>query len=141
MTTNYLTVAPPEESDAMRRADRLIEETDTLGQEVLEAFEDPRLREAIHVLVHGLASGRSVRIEIRPDNDYSPQAAADALGISRKLVNKLIETGEVKSYRLPGSSYVKVPVSEVDRLLEERELMRSGIDSTVDELLDAGAEY
>lgn len=141
MIANYLAVAPPEEPDAMRRADRMIEETDALGREVLEAFEDPRLREAIHVLVHGLAAGRTVRIEISPDNDYSPQTAADALGISRKLVNKLIETGEVKSYRLPGSSHVKVPVSEVERLLEERELMRSGIDSAVDQLLDAGAEY
>ena len=141
MTAHYLTVSPPDEADAVRRADRNLEGSGELGREVLDALEDPDVREAVHILMHGLAQGHSVRVQVRPDDDYSPQEAADALGVSRKLVNKLVETGQVKSYQLPGSSHTKIFASEVDRLLAERERMRVGVDEIVDGLVDGGAEY
>lgn len=141
MAVHYVTVSPPASPGAIERADRELEDSAELGEETLAALEDPAVREAVHVMLHGLAAGRSVRVQVHPDEDYSPQDAADALGISRKLVNKLIESGDLKSYRLPGSRYTKVFASEVDRLLEEREQMRSGIDDIVDGLVAGGAEY
>lgn len=105
----------------------------------------PQVREPLHRLLHKLAGDRKAPVrddaEVdHPHEDYSPQAAAEQLGVSRKLVNKLIDTGQLEHYRLPGSSHKKIPAGEVARLLAEREAMRHGIDRIVDDLADDGGD-
>lgn len=141
MSTNYVVVSPPADRDAVRSADAAFDDDGALSADVLAALSSPGIRSAVHLLLHGLASGRSVRVMLSPERDYSPQEAADALGISRKLVSRLIEDGDVASYTLPGSRHAKVPSSEIDRLLNERARMEAGIDNVVDALIDGGAEY
>jgi len=156
MSNEFATALPhKEERELFRDADEVLERH-TLDPEaasealalpsVIAALSRPEAYELVHLLVHGLADGRPVRIEVGSPTrgeagDYSPQAAADALAISRKLVNKLIESGEVRCYTLPGSKYKRIPASEVERLIRERDAMRDGIDQVVDDLVDAGAEY
>lgn len=134
-------ITPPGDRAALRDADQALEGAGTLGEDVLGIFDIPELREAVHAIVHALTEGQSVQVVTRPADDYTPQTAADVLGVSRKLVNKLIATGELRSYTLPGSRYTKIPVAEVDRLVAERERMRAGVDEIIDGLVEGGGEY
>lgn len=135
-------VSPRDESrQLLRDADEAVEARRDQDPSVLAALALPEVREAVHLMFHSLAEGRAVRVQVDDAADYSPQKAADALGVSRKLVNKLIATGELQAFTLPGSSHKKIPASEVARLRAEREAMRAGIDRIVDGLVDAGAEY
>lgn len=138
--TGAVTVPPPDEfRQLLSDADRAIERQRGQDRSVQQALALPELREAVHLLLHGLAHGKTVRVEVQPD-DYTPQQAASALGISRKLINKLIDTGELRHYTLPGSRHKKIYAEEIDRLRAERDTMRAGMDRIVDDLLDGGAE-
>ena len=150
MPDESATVLPQEGSRRLLRdADEALEQHQEDHPAVLEALSLPEVHELLHMLVHGLADGRPIRIEIGASTlgaggsigDYSPQAAADALGVSRTLVNKLIDTGELHHYTLPGSTHKKIPRAEVERLLRERAAKRTGVDAIIDDLMDAGAEY
>lgn len=135
-------VSPRDESrKLLRDADEAVEARRDRDPSVLAALALPEVREAVHLMFQSLAEGRAGRVEVDDAADYSPQKAADALGVSRKLVNKLIATGELQAFTLPGSPHKKIPASEVARLRAEREAMRAGIHRIVDDLMDAGAEY
>ena len=128
------------------RADVALKQRRLDDPSLRRALSMPEVREPLHRLLHELAGGREADVresaEVdRPQADYSPQAAAERLGVSRKLVNKLIDTGQLEHYRLPGSSHKKIPAGEVARLLAERDAMRNGIDRIVDDLVDGGGEY
>ncbi len=125
----------------LRDADEAVEARRDQDPAVLAALALPEVREAVHLLFHGLAEGRAVRVEVEDATDYSPQKAADGLGVSRKLVNKLIATGELQAFTLPGSTHKKIPASEVARLRAERAAIRADVEEIVDDLVDAGAEY
>lgn len=156
MSNEFATAIPQKEARSLfRDADEVLERhaldpetaSETLAlPAVIAALSRPEAYELVRLLVHGLADGRPVCIEVGSPTrgeagDYSPQVAADALGVSRKLVNKLIESGKVRYYTLPGSKYKRIPASEVERLIRERIAMRDGIDQIVDDLVDADAEY
>ena len=48
--------------------------------------------------------------------DLSPTAAAQMLGVSRSLVYRLVERGELRAYRV--SNRLRIPRSSVDELRE-----------------------
>ena len=128
------------------RADVALEQRRLDDASLQRALSLPEVREPLRRLLHELARGREVHVrdgaEVdRPKEDYSPQAAAERLGVSRKLINKLIDTGQLEHYRLPGRSHKKIPAGEIVRLLTEREAMRSGIERIVDDLVEGGGEY
>lgn len=142
MSAGSAKVSPRDTSrQLLRDADEAVEARRDQDPAVLAALALPEVREAVHLLFHGLAEGRAVRVEVEDATDYSPQKAADALGVSRKLVNKLIATGELQAFTLPGSRHKKIPASEVARLRAERAAMRADVEKIVDDLVDAGAEY
>lgn len=142
MSAGSAKVSPRDESrQLLRDADEAVEARRDQDPAVLAALALPEVREAVHLLFHGLAEGRAVRVEVEDATDHSPQKAADALGVSRKLVNKLIATGELQAFTLPGSTHKKIPASEVARLRAERAAMRADVEKIVDDLVDAGAEY
>lgn len=142
MSADSAKVSPRDTSrQLLRDADEAVEARRDQDPAVLAALALPEVREAVHLLFHGLAEGRAVRVEVEDATDYSPQKAADALGVSRKLVNKLIATGELQAFTLPGSTHKKIPASEVARLRAERAAMRADVEKIVDDLVDAGAEY
>jgi excisionase family DNA binding protein len=142
MSAGSAKVSPRDASrQLLRDADEAVEARRDQDPAVLAALALPEVREALHLLFHGLAEGRAVRVEVEDATDYSPQKAADALGVSRKLVNKLIATGELQAFTLPGSTHKKIPASEVARLRAEHAAMRADVEKIVDDLVDAGAEY
>jgi len=72
------------------------------------------VREPLSRLLHELTGGPEDQVrdgaEVdHPHEDYSPQAAAERPGVSRKLVNKLIDTGQLERYRLDGGGEYQVP--------------------------------
>lgn len=90
-------------------------------QDVLDAIaEVPPLRQRVHELVHALARGWDVAITLMHE-DLTTTQAAERLGCSRKIVNKMIEAGTLAAYRLPESDHQRIPAREVLRVLRERD--------------------
>ncbi len=44
--------------------------------------------------------------------------AADYLAVEHKLVRKMIASGKITGYRLPGSNLIRVDLNEIDALLD-----------------------
>ena len=85
-----------------------------------EALEDDTVRNRLHDLIHSLAHGHDVAITVM-DEDLTTTQAAERLGVSRKILSKMIEAGELKSYQLPQSTHRRIPAGEVMRVLRERD--------------------
>jgi excisionase family DNA binding protein len=49
------------------------------------------------------------------------QEFANALSLSTASVRRMIQKGQLNSIKVPGLTSVRIPVSEVDRLLGEQE--------------------
>jgi excisionase family DNA binding protein len=134
---------------SLRDLDRLLEEFESgqtldrdelarLGGDIARVLEHGETRSAIHSLLHALARGHRVHVTTT-ESDLTPAQAADRLGISRKLVNKMLDAGQLSFHRLPQSRHKRIPASEVLRVLQEREATRAGIDAIMD--ATAEAEY
>ncbi|HEX9765490.1 MAG TPA: excisionase family DNA-binding protein [Nitriliruptorales bacterium] len=145
MVLNRVADSPP--YDALRLLDRLLEDLDEIDEagydelDQLPAVMGQVLRHAqtratIHALFHALASGRDVHVTAA-GHDLTPAEAAERLGISRKLVNKMLDAGEMDFYRLPQSSHKRIPATEVIRVLRERERVRAGVDAIMDAVAEA----
>jgi excisionase family DNA binding protein len=122
-----------EELEASERVDRA--DLARLRDDITRVLEHGETRAAIHSVLHALARGRQVHVT-STDEDLTPAQAAERLGISRKLVNKMLDAGQMDFYRLPQSSHKRIPASEVIRVLHERKRTRAGVDA----IMDAAAE-
>ncbi len=133
--------------DALGELDQLVEKLATDGRldgaarrrlesAMMAALDHGETRSVIHELLHSLARGRDVAVT-SSDEDLSPTQAAERLGISRKLVNKMLEAGDMRFHRLPQSRHKRIPASEVIRVLRERERVSAGIDAIMDAVADA----
>lgn len=105
------------------RADKALEQKDA-AEEFLdalrEALEDETVRDHIHELIHPLARGHEISVTVRAE-DLTTTEAAERLGVSRKILTKMMEAGELRSYQLPQSSHRRIPAAEVMRVLQERD--------------------
>lgn len=108
---------------ALKRADRALasDDRETFAAALSQAVDLDDVREPLHKLLHGLAAGREVAVT-DSEEDLSPSQAADRLGVSRKLVNKMLDAGQMAYRTKPQSTHKVIPASEVLRVLEEREL-------------------
>ena len=133
--------------EALRDLDRLLEELGTtelldgaelarLRDDMTRVLEHGETRSAIHAVLHALARGHQVHVTAT-EKDLSPAQAAERLGISRKLVNKMLDAGQMDFYRLPQSSHKRIPASEVLRVLHERERTRTGVNAIMDAVAEA----
>lgn len=105
------------------RADEALEQshaTDEFLDALREALEDDTVRDRIHELIHPLARGHEISITVMAEN-LTTTEAAERLGVSRKILTKMIEAGELRSYQLPQSSHRRIPAAEVMRVLQERD--------------------
>lgn len=84
-------------------------------------------------------SGRVVVAEA--DQDLTPRQAAEVLGLSRTFVDRLLKDGTIPSHRLPDSRHQRIRFADVMAFQNERERRRKGVNSIVEEALDAGLEY
>ena len=99
-------------TDLIDRADEALEgETDAedlvLAAALAPVLTITELRQDVHDVVHAHARGRQVVVQTT-DDEVSPNRAAEMLGVSRKLVEKLMDNG-----RLP---YTTKPLSTGLRL-------------------------
>lgn len=133
--------------DALRDLDHLLEELEgservdrvdlaRLRDDMVRVLEHGEARAAIHSVLHALARGHHVRVTTT-DEHLTPAQAAERLGISRKLVNKLLDAGQMDFYRLPQSSHKRIPAGEVIRVLDERDRTRAGVDAIMDAVAEA----
>lgn len=97
------------------------------------------LRSAVEELISGmLASGV---VLARVDDVVTPREAGELLGVSRQFVDKLIASGRLAAECKPGSRHRVVRVADVLQLEASRRAGADRIGSTIDTLVDAGAEY
>jgi hypothetical protein len=83
---------------------------------------DPATRAATLSLAEGLESSGAV--VARLEQMLSPQEAADLVGVSRQYIDKLL-----------------IKVSDLAKLERERQQASKGLGETINEIVDAGAEY
>jgi len=98
------------------------------------------LVQVLAVAAESLGSGDMVAV-LREDAEVSPAEAARLLGVSRQYVDRLIGAGVLPARRLPGSTYRKIPARAVLAHKETSTRKRAGIETLVDEALDAGLTY
>lgn len=105
-----------------------------------EAGGDPKLIEALELLLEAAAAGRTVRVP-EETTSYTPAQAGRLLGVSRQFVDKLIARGELPATRKPGSRHRVITSDDIEALRTERDRRRRGVDSMIDALLDGDAEH
>lgn len=112
-----------EAQDALRRAERALEEQDwaAFTEALGEAGDLDDLQQSLHTILRGFAEGRDVMVVVA-DEHYSPAQAAAKLGVSRKLLNKMLDAGQLTHFTKPQSRHKVIPGSEIVRLLHERQL-------------------
>lgn len=87
-----------------------------------------------------LGEGKRVAVSIAEESEtLSPQQAAGRLGFSRQHVVRLINTGELRAQKLPGSNYWQIPLASVLDLEEQRERARELADTFSRDLDQLGA--
>lgn len=64
--------------------------------------------------------GREV-VVIQTDDLLTTTEAASLLSVSRRILYRMIKTGEIRAMPLPGSDHKRIPAHEVDRVLRERD--------------------
>lgn len=140
------TVTPQADGSDRELLEALDESMDGGGvpspDKILALLDDPQARGVIRSIVHGLARGLRVDVVVHDEaNDLSPQQAADLLGVSRKLVTRLLDEGRLPYHTLPGSAHKKVSAEHVVALLAEQQRKRRGIDEIMDHLDVPGVVY
>lgn len=114
-----LAAALEQADDALERHDR-----DSFLVALVSVLDHEQVREPLHKLVHALACGHDA-VVTDSNESLSPAQVAVRLGVSRKLVNKMIDAGAIRWRTKPHSTHRVVPAAEVIRLLEERRLFET----------------
>jgi hypothetical protein len=93
---------------------------------------DPATREAALSLAEGIES--SGALVARLEQMLSPQEAANLVGVSRQYINKL-------AVYKPASKHRLIKVADLAKLDRERQEASKRLGETINEIVDAGAEY
>jgi excisionase family DNA binding protein len=102
--------------------------------------EERQLSELSNEVSALLSEGKRVAVMIAEEDEIlSPATAGQCLGFSRQHTVRLIEAGELRADRMPGSGYWKVPLSEVLAFEERRRRARDEADEFSRSLDEAGA--
>lgn len=103
-------------------------------------IESPELVELLNAALAGLANGSQV-VVLASDAELSPTETGQLLGLSRQYVDRLIDLGDLPARQLPGSSHRRVRTEDIVAFQQRRTLRRSQITNTINDLIDAGADY
>lgn len=126
-------------TDLVDRADEALEsETDAedLAAALAQVLTITELRQDVHDVIHAHARGRQVVVQTT-DDEVSPNRAAEMLGVSRKLVEKLMDNGRLPYTTKPLSTHRLIRTEDVKRVRREQEARRAGVDEIIDALSDA----
>jgi excisionase family DNA binding protein len=126
-------------TDLIDRADEALEsETDAedLAAALAQVLTITELRQDVHDVIHAHARGRQVVVQTT-DDEVSPNRAAEMLGVSRKLVEKLMDNGRLPYTTKPLSTHRLIRTEDVKRVRREQEARRTGVDEIIDALSDA----
>ncbi len=96
-------------------------------------------RSVVEELISGMLADGVVLARV--DDVVTPREAGELLGVSRQFVDKLIASGRLAAECKPGSRHRVVRVADVLQLEASRRAGADRIGSTIDTLVDAGAEY
>ena len=96
-------------------------------------------RSVVEELISGMLADGVVLARV--DGVVTPREAGELLGVSRQFVDKLIASGRLAAKCKPGSRHRVVRVADVLQLEASRRAGADRIGSTIDTLVDAGAEY
>ena len=96
-------------------------------------------RSVVEELISGMLANGVVLARV--DDVVTPREAGELLGVSRRFVDKLIASGRLAAECKPGSRRRVVRVADVLQLDASRRAGADRIGSTIDTLVDAGAEY
>ncbi len=107
-------VDPVVRSDAKNLAERL------RGDTPVEA--------AVRSMLDAVAHGARV-VVMQAEEEVTPTAAADIMGVTRQFVDRLCEDGVLPFRRLPGSRHRRIRVQDVLDVAAEREERRAGGDA------------
>jgi excisionase family DNA binding protein len=100
---------------------------------------DPATREAALSLAEGIET--SGALVARLEQMLSPQEAADLVGVSRQYIDKLIAGGRLVAVYKPASKHRLIKVADLAKLDKERQEASKSLGETINEIVDAGAEY
>ncbi len=96
-------------------------------------------RSVVEELISGMLADGVVLARV--DDVVTPREAGELLGVSCQFVDKLIASGRLAAECKPGSRHRVVRVADVLQLEASRRAGADRIGSTIDTLVDAGAEY
>jgi excisionase family DNA binding protein len=96
-------------------------------------------RSVVEELISGMLAEGVVLARV--DDVVTPREAGELLGVSRQFVDKLIASGRLAAECKPGSRHRVVRVADVLQLKASRRAGADRIGSTIDTLVNAGAEY
>lgn len=115
----------PEATDAtLALADEAFEQRDPQRARELMA----RLSEIdeawipLHEVLHGLANGRTVHVIVEGES-YSPNQAAEVLGVSRTVIRKLMDIGELPFRTKPGSDHRLIAAADLEAARRQADAM------------------
>ena len=102
---------------ALQEADAALEARDiqALLACLPAALGDEVVLETVHSLVRGLAQGRRVQVTVTGDL-LSPTEAAARIGVSRTLVRKMMDRGDLPFVTKPASDHRLIAADDVARL-------------------------
>ena len=110
----------------LQAADEAIERSDAEGFSAVlgELLEVESVREALHETVHGLARGVTVHV-LPEDEGLSPAASAKQLGVSRTVVRKLMESGELPYRMKVGTDHRIIDPADVVAVRRRHEMAQT----------------
>lgn len=100
---------------------------------------DSTTRNAVLLFIEGLEGDGVVVTKL--GDLLTPQEAAEMMGVSRQYVDKLIQSGRIRAEFKPASTHRVIRASEVVAFTRKRAEGNARLDSTINELIDAGLEY
>ncbi len=89
---------------------------------------DTPVEAAVRSMLDAVAHGARV-VVMQAEEEVTPTAAADILGVTRQFVDRLCKDGVLPFRRLPGSRHRRIRVQDVLEVAAEREQRRAGADA------------
>jgi excisionase family DNA binding protein len=130
----------PAHQDALAAAARLVPEAVEVLVHTPDGGEVALPSELLRILAAAageLARGRAVTV-LASEATLSPAEAAELLGLSRPFVSRLLDSGDIPSAHLPGSTHRVVRLTDVLAFQQRRERRREGRRQIADALSDTG---
>ncbi|MFG2879560.1 helix-turn-helix domain-containing protein [Streptomyces sp. NPDC048337] len=133
----------PEIQDALARAGRLVPDEVDVILRAADGSERALHKELVRILAASadeLATGHTVTV-LASESQLTPAETAELLGLSRPFVARLLDSGDIPSSHLPGSSHRIVRLADVLAFQERRARRREGRERFAEAAEDAGLPY